>query len=237
MWKKQYERAMQFLFPLHCPVCDKIVKPFGERVCLTCLGKMKLLTPPWCVLCGKKIVGEQEYCTDCKETKHVYTRGRALYEYQSAAQSIYRFKYGGRKEYASFYAEEMVHFLGDFIQFVRPDGIVPVPLHKKRRRERGYNQAGILSNEVGKRLGIPVYDKYLCRVRATAPLKNLNPKERQNNLKKAFIVSENDVKLERVIVIDDIYTTGSTIDAIATVLKQCGVKEIYFITLACGAGI
>ena len=82
----------------------------------------------------------------------------------------------------------------------------------------------------------PVYPKMLVRVKNTAPQKKLNPEERQNNLKRAFNMGQNDVKLKTIIVMDDIYTTGITIDEAARVLKDAGAEKVYFVTLACGAG-
>ena len=164
-------------------------------------------------------------------------RGRALYEYKSVAASIYRFKYGKRQEYADFFGEEIVRYLGDFIREVRPDALIPIPLHKKRLAKRGYNQAALLARAVGRYSGVPVNEKILVRVKNTTPLKLQNPAERQNNLKKAFNISQNDVKLKKVVLVDDIYTTGSTIDEAARTLKSAGVEDIYFIALACGAGV
>ena len=95
----------------------------------------------------------------------------------------------------------------------------------------------MLAREVGSRLNIPVNTELIKRVRKTAPMKNLSAKERQNNLKKAFKICHNDVKLSTIIIIDDIYTTGSTIDAMAYELRQTGVKNIYFAALAIGNGM
>jgi len=187
--------------------------------------------------CGKKLAEDGEFCMDCKSKRHEFVRGRALYEYKSAAASIYRFKYGKRQEYADFFGEEIVRYLGDFIREVQPDALIPIPLHRKRLEKRGYNQAALLARAVGRYSGVPVNEKLLVRVRNTAPLKLQNPSERQNNLKKAFNIAENDVKLNTTVIIDDIYTTGSTVDEAARVLKAAGVQKIYFITLACGTGL
>lgn len=238
MWNDRGGKGIiQLLFPLRCPACDRIVRPGGEKICTECMGKLKLLTPPWCMRCGKKLAEEGELCLDCQNKKHEFVRGRALYEYQSAAVSIYRFKYGKRQEYADFFGEEIVRYLGDFIREAEPDALIPIPLHRKRLEKRGYNQAALLAEAVGRYSGVPVNQKMLVRVKNTTPLKLQNPSERQNNLKKAFNIGENDVKLNTTVIIDDIYTTGSTIDEAARVLKNAGVKKIYFITLACGAGL
>lgn len=234
---KLWQAALQLVFPRRCPACDDIVVPAGEKICLECLGKLKLLTPPWCMKCGKKLAQEGELCTDCRVKRHKFERGRALYLYESAAVSIYRFKYGGRQEYADFYGEQMAEYLGNFIRSVRPDALIPIPLHRKRMAARGYNQAKLLAQAVGSCLGIPVCTDILVRVKNTVPLKYENPKERQNNLKRAFNIARNDVKLERVVVVDDIYTTGSTMDEVAETLKEAGIKEVFFVALACGAGI
>lgn len=168
----------------------------------------------------------------------MFDRTRTLYEYGTAAPSLYRFKYKGRQEYADFYGEEMGKYLGEFIRQVSPDVLVPVPLHRKKLKSRGYNQAACLARALGKSLNLPVDEKLVKRIRNTAPMKRLNPTERQNNLKKAFIIGRNDVKLyDRVILVDDIYTTGTTLDEIAALLKAGGVSEVYCVTLACGAGL
>ncbi len=236
--KKNFIRhSMQLLFPTRCPVCDGIVSPYGEQICLACMKQLKLLTPPWCMKCGKKLDCEGEFCKDCSEKPHSFVRGRALYEYGSVAASVYRMKYGGRQEYALYFGEEMARYLGGFIRQIQPDGIIPIPLHKRRLYKRGYNQAALLARTLGKCMDIPVYEKMLLRTKDTKPLKLQNPVERQNNLKKAFIIGENDVKLKTIIIVDDIYTTGSTINEAARVLRQYGVEKIYYVTLACGAGI
>ncbi len=234
--KKMAAGAVQVLYPLRCPVCDEIVAQPGEKICLECMAKLKLLTPPWCMKCGKKTAEGEEFCPDCRERRHRFDRGRNLYEYSCAAGPIYRFKYGGRREYADFFGEQMAEYLGEFIRNVRPDALVPIPLHKSRQAQRGYNQAELLARALGKRTDIPVRSDLLVRVRKTEPMKKLNPQERQNNLKKAFNIAGNDVKLKTILVVDDIYTTGATMDEAAGVLKEAGIEKVYFAALACGAG-
>ena len=114
--------------------------------------------------------------------------------------------------------------------------MVPVPLSKQRLYKRGYNQSELLAREVSKQTGVPVLNRFVVRERDTVAQKELNPTERQNNLKKAFKIAQNDVKLSTIIIIDDIYTTGSTVDAVARLLKKAGVKKIYVLALSITAG-
>ena len=150
--------------------------------------------------------------------------------------SIARFKYRGRREYADFYAEELVKRCGELLLSWQPDALVPVPLHKSRMRKRGFNQAELTARKVGKALGIPVEKRLLLRTKKTSPQKELNDVQRRANLKNAFQVSQNDVRLKRVVLVDDIYTTGSTIDAAAAVLLEHGVEGVYFLTSCIGRG-
>ena len=228
---------LQLLFPLRCPVCDDIVRPYGAKICVPCREKLKLLTPPWCMQCGKKLYTDGYLCQDCQRKKHKYLRGRALYEYESAAPAIYRFKYGKRQEYADFFGEEIARFLGNFIRQCNPDGLIPVSLHAKRMRHRGYNQAQLIAEALSEHTGIPVNGVLIGRCKRTKPLKNLTGRERQNNLKKAFKILQNDVKLDTIVIIDDVYTTGSTADAMTQVLQSAGISKVYVLTLTIGRGI
>ena len=120
------------------------------------------------------------YCEDCRENEHYFLGGRALYTYDSVAPSIYRFKYAGRQEYGLFFAREIAYYLGDYIREISPDAIVPVPLHPRKERIRGYNQAEVVAKELGRMLDIPVFPKLVRRVEDTKPLKSMGPWERQN---------------------------------------------------------
>ena len=235
IWNMGKERVLNLFFPLRCPVCDRPV-PYGEgRICQNCAGKLKRIEPPYCMKCGKSLCREEEYCRDCRSRTHHFLRGRALYEYRSAAVGIYRFKYASREEYALFYAEQMALGLKEFVRWIKPEGIVPVPLSKERLKLRGYNQAELLAKEVGRILHIPVYTNLAKRIKNTVPQKELNEKQRQNNLKKAFKIEPDVVKLKTITIIDDIYTTGTTMDALAEVFLEAGAENVYFMTLAIGS--
>lgn len=229
---------LDLLYPRRCVVCDGIVDQKGESVCRKCRGKIIYIKEPYCMKCGKQLKKEeQEYCGDCQKKKHNYIQGTALYDYGSMADSIFRFKYAGRMEYAKFYGRELYRKKAQWLSMVRPDALVPVPVHPSRKRKRGYNQAELIAREVSRCSGIPLDTQLIRRAERTKPLKDLNNVERQNNLKRAFKLCKNDVKLDTIVIIDDIYTTGSTVDAIAQLLHKAGIAKIYFMTLTIGRGI
>lgn len=235
---KVWEKLLDLLFPRRCPVCDQPVKPFGALICDACREIPVSIGEVYCMKCGKPLDGEElEYCTDCRQTGHVYDAGRAVFVYHSVSDAIYRFKYRGRQEYAEYFAECMAQKLGDWIRQKQVQALVPVPIHTERRRARGYNQAELLAESLGRKLGIPVRTDLISRVKKTKPMKDLSPSERQNNLKKAFKICCNDVKLDTIVIIDDIYTTGSTVDAMSRELRAAGIRRIYFAALAVGKGI
>ncbi len=232
------ETAGILLYPARCPICDELLGTGGQRMCPACRRRVHYLSGPLCFQCGKKLSDcEAEFCGDCKRGRHLFTAGRALYEYEDIAPALYRFKYGGRREYASFFARELARQLGDYIRSLAPDGLVPIPMYPAKQRRRGYNQAELLAKALGQELGIPVYTGLVVRNRNTKPLKELNSEERLNNLKKAFNLGQNGVKLKTIILIDDIYTTGSTVDQVSAVLLAGGGQRIYYIALAIGTGV
>lgn len=243
------EKVLDVLFPVHCPFCDGIVgakevymakdaKDAAVRrlVCPKCLPKLRPVREPFCMKCGKQLEDAAQYCPDCCNREHLFVQGRSLLLYDGAVRySIYRFKYGGRKEYARAYAALTMLQLQDYIRMIAPDYLIPVPLHKKRFSKRGYNQAQLYAAHLGSLLSIPCRDDIAVRVKNTRPQKELDVQKRQNNLKKAFKIVGNDVKLKTIILIDDIFTTGSTIDALSRELLAAGAAGVYFLTIAGGA--
>lgn len=226
------------IYPRRCPVCDGVTGFSAALVCDGCRGAVKYIRGALCAKCGKPISGEEEeYCYDCARKKHFYLSGTALFDYKSMASSIYRFKYKGRQEYAEFFGKELAKKLEGRFKEWKPEAFVPVPIHSSKRRVRGYNQAEVLSRWLTKETGIPTRDDIVKRCRKTTPQKNLNESERQNNLKKAFKICRNDVKLNTIVIIDDIYTTGSTIDAVACELLKAGIAHIYYTALSIGKGL
>ncbi len=223
------------LFPKRCPLCDEVLGRKEHGFCNSCKKKIVYIKEPCCKKCGRSLSEKGEgVCAECVGKSHLFIKGRALFEYKDVAKAIYRYKYSNRREYATTFAKEVVEHLGAEVESWGVDALIPVPLHKKKKRQRGFNQAELLAKELGKLLDKPVYCHLVERYRYTVPQKELNERERQNNLKNAFKIGLNDVKLNKAMIIDDIYTTGQTIDQISKVLLQVGICQIYFITLAIG---
>ena len=135
------------------------------------------------------------------------------------------------------FAREMAVYYGKWISSKKIEAIIPVPLHPSKKRKRGFNQAEILARELSEQTGIPVYTDVLFRIRKTSPQKMLGPGERKANLKGAFAVSAKWKACRNVLLIDDIYTTGSTIERCAGMLKKAGTENVWFLTISIGQGI
>ena len=150
---------------------------------------------------------------------------------------MYRFKYSNKREYADFYAKEAVRIYGDWIRRKQIEAIVPVPMYRLKEKGRGYNQAAVFARTLGEKMNLPVEKRMVKRIRNTTPQKELNDVERKINLKKAFQLVPNIVKYKKILLVDDIYTTGSTVEAVAHELMRCGVEQVFFLTLCTGEGI
>lgn len=229
---------LNILYPERCPVCHNILRGKG-KVCPPCGKKLPYTKEPRCQKCGKEIEKtEVEYCRDCQRFSHAFDKGRGVFVYeQTMRKSISMFKYHNRREYAKVYAAEMYRQQRRLIEQLAPEVILPVPVHWKKKRQRGFNQAELVAKELGKLAGIFVDTKYLVRKEKTIPQKELTRLQRKQNLKEAFVLRSNGKHYERVLLIDDIYTTGATIDAISEKLRENQTKTIYFLTICVGRNL
>ena len=237
MTKNLKDIILDMAYPRTCPFCGRI--PEGKEIaCKQCKVGLSYIQGPRCMKCSKPIMDrEEEYCYDCKSKSHSYISGKAVWVYDDRMrESISRYKYQGSLEYALVYGREIVKYYGEWVK-AHGDILVPIPLHKKKLRVRGFNQAEILAEVLGEKLQIPVGNNWLCRRKDTLPQKELNDTERLKNLTKAFEINKKQFSpVKKVMLVDDIYTTGSTIEACAKVLYDAGVKEVYFVSLCIGKG-
>lgn len=234
--KAVFQKILVLLYPNRCPVCDRIVQ--DTLICPACVGRLRYISQPFCYRCGKPVAHDaQEYCPDCAGKKHEFEQGRTVFLYQGPMRGIlYRYKYGNRRDYTEFLAREAASRYGEWVRRLHVDVVVPIPLSKKRLRRRGYNQADLFARRFSELCGLKYDAGLLVRIRNTVPQKQLSVQERKNNLKNAFKMSRNVVNLKRILLIDDIYTTGSTIDAAALALKQAGVRDVFSLCISIGQG-
>jgi ComF family protein len=238
-----FQTLLDLLYPVRCPVCGEIIIPKEQMICKGCKDQLIYVGEPLCKRCGKPIEDEEkEYCSDCERKKFHYKRGFAVWVYDDAMRnSIAAYKYHSKKEYSKFYVHEMLRLYKELLQKLELDAIIPVPIHRSKYLERGYNQAELLAKGIGVGLRVPVLTKLLVRNRKTLPQKKLSDKERLKNLSEAFSVNKQFMNTEitsikKVLLVDDIYTTGSTVEACSSLLKSHGIDEVYFIVLCIGKG-
>ncbi len=226
----------RLLYPAACPVCDRTRPTDGLGICPQCRKMVQLTKEPYCLRCGQALEVDASLCVDCDRRTRSFDAGRSCFLNDDVIKpALYRLKFHHRKEIGDELAAEMVHYLGEQLLFWRPQLLIPIPISRKRRRSRGYNQAEVLARGIGCRLGVPVSESILVRVKETKALKELSKEERRQQMKRAFSVF-GEVP-ETVVLVDDIYTTGATMDAAAAVLKEHGAVRVYFVCVCQGEGV
>ncbi|MBN2240016.1 MAG: ComF family protein [Dehalococcoidales bacterium] len=225
--KKLGELALNILFPQRCIACGKE----GSFICSTCSYNIPLVTPPVCPLCGRPH-SSGLLCPSCITWNSEIDGIRSPFRFDGVIrQSVYQLKYRNLRAIAPFLAQYMYDCLQR--NAIPGDVLVPVPLHKQRYRERGYNQSNLLAKETGKLSGLPVVTDVLVKHRNTAPqARTSSVSERQKNISNAFSCTEESLSGRNVILIDDVATSGATLDACAAVLKEAGVSSVWGLTLA-----
>lgn len=234
---KILKKVLRLLYPRRCPVCGEVVA--GERlICRVCKEKVQPIGEPKCKKCGKPLESvEREYCSDCEKGEHDFDEGRGVFFYDRIMRnSILRFKEQGQREYGEFYAKAMAVYCEDLIRFWDPQGVIPIPVSGKKRRKRGFNQAEDLAVHLCRELNLALYPDLLRKTKDTVSQKKLDAAGRKQNLQEAFEGKEGDWGLRRILLVDDVYTTGSTMDAASREARKHGVKEVYFVTVCIGRG-
>lgn len=217
---------MDLLFPPRCVVC----RARGEWLCLHCRPQLDLFQPPLCPRCGLP-VEPNEPCSACRWERVPLNGKRACGYFEGPLrQAVHRLKFNGER----YLAEPLAAIMAETWRQSPPpvDILVPVPLGKKRERERGYNQSALLAAEVGRLLGLPVDEQTLRRVRETPPQMGLPRESRLANLEGAFACQPDPIAGRRVCLIDDVTTTGATLAACASTLRRAGARAVCGLTVA-----
>jgi ComF family protein len=221
--------ALDFVLPQRCPSCGTIT-PSGGIFCPECWQKVHYLGAPWCASCAVPLPFEGEgdqHCAPCLARPPRHDGIRAVVAYgDAAAQVVLRLKYGGKIGLAKMIAQQLLrHVPSDHERLI----IAPVPLHWTRLWSRSYNQSALIGQALSNESGVRFIPDLLRRNKRTPQLRGLSQKERRRKVSKAFAINprwSNDLNGARILLIDDVYTTGATTDACVKVMKKAGVDWV-----------
>ena len=220
---------LDFALPPRCPLCGVTVEA-DNRFCLPCWRQLDFLAEPWCVACGLPLAFDGQVdslCVDCLVNPPIHDGVRAVVRYSDKASLIaMRLKYANRLGLAKLIAEHLCKFVAENL-----DGtiIVPVPLHRSRLWQRGFNQSVLIGRELSRRSGIEMNYRVIQRRAATPPLRGMSGKERQRIVNSAFalhVEAQSQIDGKSVLLVDDVYTSGSTSSACARLLKNAGAQQV-----------
>jgi len=219
--------ALDFLFPQWCVGCGSE----GGFLCSNCRKTLPRIVPPVCPRCGRP-QADDRLCSVCIDGLVNLDGIRSPFRFENTVrQAVHRLKYDNLRALAS----PLVELLYDYVVSCPVPGevIVPVPLHRKRLRERGYNQSGLLARELGRMMGLPVVDDCLTRDRHNpSQARTSSVEERRQNVLGLFSCRNSRLRDKKVILIDDVATSGATLDSCATALKQSGAASVWALVLA-----
>jgi len=228
---------LDVLFPPLCHICRTFIPDAGPlHICPACRERMPIVLHPLCPVCGIPFrgAGDDHPCGDCLTSKPDFKAAQAALVYEGQCRDlVHAFKYRHKTHLRRPLALLAADSLRDFVAGCAPELMVPVPLHVRRLRERGFNQAVLLAEIWSRAWNIPLDRGALRRIRWTEPQINLTAAQRRDNVRGAFDVRHADaVKGRRVLLVDDVYTTGSTVKECAGVLKTAGAREVVVVTVA-----
>lgn len=229
---------LKLIFPDRCIFCGKPTKLYSANpnVCDRCAESVHSIYVENCVKCGAKLDNHYNpYCRDCQSLNYICADGVSVFHYKDVKKTIFHFKYKGYKTDGIILGRYMADCLknSNCGEVLRADIIVPVPLSIKKEKKRGFNQTAILAEEIGLEFGIDCCCDMLRRIKNTSPQSKMTETERKHNVMNVFKFNDNySVDGKNILLVDDIFTTGSTVEECARTLMYAGANKIYFITLA-----
>jgi ComF family protein len=227
---------LDFLFPPQCLNCNATV-PAQGTLCLSCWQQVRFITEPYCACCGHPFdyaLGEQALCGECLRQRPPFARARAVFRYDVHSRALVtKLKYADQTQLASIYGAWLKRFGKELIGV--SEVIVPVPLHYWRFIGRRYNQSALLAQALSRQCGLTVLPGGLKRIRHTAPQPGLTYRQRQDNVRGAFVVHPKHagaLKNKAILLIDDVMTTSATAGECAKALLKAGAMQVNVLTLA-----
>jgi len=232
------EGLLSFFFPQYCVNCKKyIAESAGYPLCKKCEEMIRKDISPCCLVCGRPLLSNrQTLCRRCREKPFSFDFARAVTLYKPPIKNaIHAFKYRKILSLKILFMHLFFEYLSSNPFYHDIDGVLPVPLHPSRLREREFNQAEILAQDISKFLQKPLMHKAVTRKKKTLPQVGLSMKERRLNLQGAFQVEdEKFIAKKKILIIDDVLTSRSTVDSLAMVLRGAGSQTIFVLALATG---
>lgn len=231
--RNMFETAIVFLYPAKCRVCEEFLGVISmPYICANCWREMQFLEPPWCDICGTP--GVDGLCDACAVSPPRYGKLRSIAFYHTTLQqAIHLFKFEKKRIFAQHLIQLINAHIPSDCSIEAYDFVLPIPIHKKRLRERGFNQATLLADGIAKVAGVRVLTDTLVRKRHTVAQSSLDSAARQQNIVGAFEVRNGDIiSGKRLLVIDDVFTTGATIREAVSELWTADPAEIDVLTLA-----
>ncbi len=222
---------LNLLFPPVCQHCGDRIDKSDDYLCDSCSEKLMLLEPNLCPYCGKKMVRGE--CFDCGRPEEPWTEAQAIFAYRDSLRAlIHSLKYDGKRGIAKFLAKKTSEWLQQNRIFTDANLILPIPLHRVRLKERGFNQSAIISKYIAKMQNWSFSDSSLIRNRATTKQSKVADHERAMNVHNAFSVKKPELILSNnVVLLDDIFTSGSTMREVCNVVNKCNPKRLYVLTI------
>ena len=233
-------RGLALLYPEVCQLCqDEPATPREGFVGRQCWSQVRFIRPPFCQRCGLPFEGEITtgfVCTNCQELKLHFTSARSAVVAKTVVlEAIHRFKYSRALWFENFLADLLVREAAPVLRGQGWNAIVPVPLHPLKEREREFNQSALLARQLSRAVGIPCSEGILRRIKPTATQTHLNRVARAENLKSAFALAPGTrLTGQRMVLLDDVFTTGATTNDCARALRAAGAEEVCVWTVARG---
>lgn len=226
------DNFLNFIFPQTCRGCTKPLNIDENFLCQDCIEKLTFLPKNICSCCEKE--SSADYCQICNENGFYFDRAISVFHFDRLLKKIiHELKYDEMDSVAKFLVEISYDFLSSMDIFKNIDLICPVPLHRVKKRIRGYNQAERISYHLSKKNNIEHIPDLVLRKRFTKSQTKLNRIERAKNVSQAFCINKRkDVSNKQILIVDDVFTTGATMNSISKVLKEYNVGKVFALTIA-----
>jgi ComF family protein len=220
-----FDNLLEFVFPSFCLVCDSAIDRPGELICSNCLAKAFGFPQAFCSNCRGIIADGFQSCPQCPPDSGITVLALGQYV-DPLKEIIHKFKYHGFSKLGVELANQIVDKYLPVLEKAAIEGVIPIPLDPYREKARGFNQAGVLSDIIRKRLNLSPADGILAKIRRTKDQTKLDTLQREANMAGCFRVVDERLKDKKILVVDDVFTTGATLREAIRTLKESGIEPV-----------